>query len=119
MTRRCATEARPVKTARLDTAAIRELQHSIAGTTTWELRRPHHVALIAAAAAPGEYVYARPTDNEVKRPDGTRVRQQLVPDVAPLRRALAKRRLALRDLGAFYWSIERANRGPRKDGRAP
>lgn len=74
---------------------------------TWTYVKPADAAEIAQGRV-GEYVYAPPIDPPgVKKDPGAR---RTPPDLAPLRAALAVRRLALAPEGAFYWVIVESQR---------
>ena len=78
--------------------------------TTHDYDKPSDAARVAISCSVGEYVYAPPVESTGK-----------VPDIEPLRAALAARGLGLASEGAFYWLVVQGDghamkRHGRRDG---
>lgn len=70
---------------------------------TLTYKRPSDAQRVAAAAQPGQLVYAPPLDVVSGRRETGK--QSVAPDLAGLRAQLAGRGLRLVDEGAFYWRV--------------
>lgn len=91
---------------------------TVAGDQVWEFSHEQHAAPIAAAVEVGDLVYAPPREVPTRRPDGTTWIKQVVPDLTPLRAALAARGLQLVIEGAFYFRVAPPGRRAQAAGHA-
>lgn len=75
--------------------------------TTLNYKRPADASKVAAAATPGQYIYAPPLDVVSGRRETAK--DPKPPDLAPLREGLARRGLGLVAEGAYYWRVTSKN----------